>query len=124
MSPSIGGKKLIWNKPAGCPRAKSSRYRVGRARRRPSPTNLHLCASASRPWRCGCRGWTPPFDLPLTGLTQLAGHLADPANAELVVKVARQAVAGLFEKLLPAIQKPMWDDNFWEEYFVFHFPPG
>src|SRR5439155_26118571 len=29
-----------------------------------------------------------------------------------------------FLKLMPAIRKPAWADDFWEEYFVFQFQPG
>jgi hypothetical protein len=65
-----------------------------------------------------------PFDLPPRALTELAGHLSDPATAAAVVESARKAVAPLHEKLLPAIQKPQWDEKLWEEYFVFRFPPG
>ncbi|HZP26412.1 MAG TPA: hypothetical protein VFB90_05120 [Dehalococcoidia bacterium] len=65
-----------------------------------------------------------PFDLPPTGLTQLAGQLSDPATAEAVVQAARQAIAPLHAKLLPAIQRPQWDEKLWEEYFVFQLPPG
>jgi hypothetical protein len=65
-----------------------------------------------------------PFDLSPAGLTQLAGSLSNPVTAEGVVQAARQAVAPLHAKLLPAIQKPQWDEKFWEEYFIFQFPPG
>jgi hypothetical protein len=65
-----------------------------------------------------------PFELAAAGLTQLAGHLADPATAAAVVQAARQAVLLLHGKLLPAIQKPQWNDKLWEEYFVFQLPPG
>jgi hypothetical protein len=65
-----------------------------------------------------------PFDLAPAALTHLAGRLADPATAAAVVEAARRAVTPLHEKLLPAIQKPQWDEKLWEEYFVFQFPPG
>ena len=41
-----------------------------------------------------------------------------------LIQAARQAVAPLHEKLLPAVTKPHWSHELWEEYFVFHFPPG
>jgi hypothetical protein len=37
---------------------------------------------------------------------------------------ARQALTPLHEQLLPAIDKPSWAENFWEEYFVFQLAPG
>jgi hypothetical protein len=65
-----------------------------------------------------------PFSLGATELTALAGRLADPAESDALVRAARSALKPLYQKLLPAIQKPWWQDAFWEEYFVFQFPPG
>ena len=65
-----------------------------------------------------------PFLLTPGELTALAGHLAAPATAAALVQAARTALAALYEKLLPAVQKPWWHDALWEEYFVFQFPPG
>ncbi len=61
-----------------------------------------------------------PFRLSAAALLHLAGWLAEPAA---IVKAARSAVASLHEKLLPAIQNPLWQDDLSEEYFVFHLPP-
>jgi hypothetical protein len=57
-------------------------------------------------------------------LTRLAGHLTRPETAASVVQAARRALEPLHRRLLPAVQKPLWHDNLWEEYFVFHFPPA
>jgi len=62
-----------------------------------------------------------PFRLPLCGLQQLAGSLAEPAP---VHAAARSAVAPLHARLLPAIRDPEWHDDLSEEYFVFLLPPG
>jgi hypothetical protein len=62
-----------------------------------------------------------PFCLPLTGLLQLAGSLADPAP---VLSAARAAVTPLHARLLPAIRDPVWRDDQTEEYFVFRLPPS
>jgi hypothetical protein len=64
-----------------------------------------------------------PFQLSRSSLTTLADGLADPARVPLVTRVARAAVEPLHRRLLPAIQRPLWPDNLWEEYFVFQFPP-
>jgi hypothetical protein len=61
-----------------------------------------------------------PFRLPATGLTGLAGQLADPAP---VVDAARAAVAPCYGQMLPAIKNPLWQDDFSEEYFVFQLEP-
>jgi hypothetical protein len=65
-----------------------------------------------------------PFRLPRPALTELAGCLADPSRAPAVIRAARAALKPLHERLRPAIHKPFWHDNLWEEYFVFQFPPG
>jgi hypothetical protein len=57
------------------------------------------------------------FQLTSAALTRLAGWLADPAE---LVKRSRAVVQPLYEKLLPAIQNPLWQDDLSEEYFVFH----
>jgi hypothetical protein len=40
------------------------------------------------------------------------------------VQTARGVLEPLYHRLLPAITRPVWRDNLWEEYFVFQFPPG
>jgi hypothetical protein len=60
-----------------------------------------------------------PFALAPAGLTHLAGFLAD---ATPVIRAARLATEPLFQRLLPAIQDPLWSDLS-EEYFVFQVPP-
>ena len=57
-------------------------------------------------------------------LTQLAGRLADADVSQLVNQTARSALEPLYQKVLPAIQKPHWLETFSEEYYVFHFNPG
>jgi hypothetical protein len=64
-----------------------------------------------------------PFRAPAADLARLAGRLSDPATAAAVVRAARSALAPLHQKVLPAVGKPWWHDNLWEEYFVFQFPP-
>jgi hypothetical protein len=59
-----------------------------------------------------------PFALSPAGLTHLAGFLADPTPA---VRAARLAAEPLFQRLLPAIEDPLWSDLS-EEYFVFQLP--
>jgi hypothetical protein len=61
-----------------------------------------------------------PFQLPPERLRTLAGGLADSAP---VVKAARSALEPLHQKLLPAIQSPLWKDDLTEEYFVFQLLP-
>ena len=61
-----------------------------------------------------------PFQLSGGQLISLAGELADPAS---LVRKARETLKPLHERLLPAIQKPFWQDDLNEEYFVFHLPP-
>jgi hypothetical protein len=65
-----------------------------------------------------------PFRLTPDEVVALAGRLVEPDTAARIVSCARAAVEPLYHKLLPAIQRPFWPDNLWEEYFVFHFPPG
>ncbi len=62
-----------------------------------------------------------PFRLPAPGLSRLAEWLAMP---EPLIEAARTALKPLNQKLLPAIHDADWKDNFSEEYFVFHLPPG
>src|SRR5216683_2244250 len=62
-----------------------------------------------------------PFELPAAGLSRLAEWLATPAP---LIESARTALIPLNQKLLPAIHDAQWKDNFSEEYFVFHLPPG
>jgi hypothetical protein len=62
-----------------------------------------------------------PIRLSGESLSQVAAWLADPG---LVVQAARKALQPLHQKLLPAIQDPLWQDDLSEEYFVFQLPPG
>jgi hypothetical protein len=62
-----------------------------------------------------------PFHLPAAGLSRLAEWLAAPAP---LIEAARKALVPLNRKLLPAIHDAQWKENFSEEYFVFHLPPG
>ncbi|HEV3203800.1 MAG TPA: hypothetical protein VGY77_05425 [Gemmataceae bacterium] len=61
-----------------------------------------------------------PFHLSEAQLTNLAGWLADPAP---LVQTAQRVLKPLHQRLLAAIQKPIWQDDLSEEYFVFHLPP-
>jgi hypothetical protein len=63
-----------------------------------------------------------PLRLNSEALAALAGRLSDPGPARAVVQAAREALAPLHQKLLPAVIKPEWKDDLWEEYFVFQFP--
>ncbi|HEY7158090.1 MAG TPA: hypothetical protein VH575_29325 [Gemmataceae bacterium] len=65
-----------------------------------------------------------PFHATAADLTTLAGRLATPATGLALVQAARRALQPLHERLRPAIQKPFWHDDLWEEYFVFQFPPA
>ncbi|SRR5579883_492716 len=65
-----------------------------------------------------------PFQSTSTDLTSLAGQLADPSAAQTLVQTARRALEPLYQRLQPAIQKPFWHDDLWEEYIVFQFPPA
>lgn len=64
-----------------------------------------------------------PFAATRRELRELAARLAEPATALAVMHTARAILEPLYHKLLPAIAQPAWRDNFWEEYFVFQFPP-
>jgi hypothetical protein len=65
-----------------------------------------------------------PFSIPRQELRLLAAQLNEPASALAIMQTARAILEPLFHKLLPAINRPSWPDNFWEEYFVFQFPPA
>ncbi|MFM7151425.1 MAG: hypothetical protein ACKO23_16435, partial [Gemmataceae bacterium] len=65
-----------------------------------------------------------PFSMTRGELGRFAARLADPAIALEVMQTARAVLEPLYDKLLPAISKPNWIENFWEEYFVFQFAPG
>ena len=65
-----------------------------------------------------------PFSLRHDELPLLASRLAEPETALAVMQTARAILEPLYHKLLPAILKPSWKDNMWEEYFVFQFEPG
>src|SRR5262245_9810568 len=65
-----------------------------------------------------------PFAAPRHELRDLAARLAEPPTALAIMQTARGALEPLFHKLLPAIANPAWRENFWEEYYVFQFPPG
>jgi hypothetical protein len=65
-----------------------------------------------------------PFCLSRGELRHLAAGLAEPPTALAIVQTARAVLEPLYHRLLPAISKPAWRDNLWEEYFVFQFPPG
>jgi hypothetical protein len=64
-----------------------------------------------------------PFNLPRGELRDLAARLADPHTALAIMHTARALLEPLYHRLLPAIARPAWRDNFWEEYFVFQFAP-
>src|SRR5262249_57267960 len=61
-----------------------------------------------------------PFALTPECLGRLASSLAEPAP---LVQQACALLAPLFQRLLPAIQRPRWLESFSEEYFVFQLPP-
>jgi hypothetical protein len=65
-----------------------------------------------------------PFQMPRRELRNLAARLAEPASARAIMETARAILEPLYHKLQPAITRPLWRDSFWEEYFVFQFPPG
>ncbi len=65
-----------------------------------------------------------PFSLPRTELRDLAARLSEPATALGIMQTSRALLEPLYHRLLPAITRPSWRDNFWEEYFVFQFSPG
>jgi hypothetical protein len=64
------------------------------------------------------------FRLPANDLLVLSRALADPAIARRVVSAAVEMVTPLHRKLLPALERPQWDTELSEEYFVFAFSPG
>ncbi len=65
-----------------------------------------------------------PFNLPRNELRDLAARLSEPATALGIMQTARALLEPLYHRLLPAITRASWRDNFWEEYFVFQFAPG
>jgi hypothetical protein len=65
-----------------------------------------------------------PFEMPRHELRLLAGRLNEPATGRAIMQATRAILEPLYHKLLPAITRPAWADNFWEEYFVFRIPPG
>src|SRR5262245_46467119 len=65
-----------------------------------------------------------PFSLPRGQLHGLAARLAEQETAKAIMLTARAILQPLFLELRPAIKKPEWADDLWEEYFVFQFPPG
>jgi hypothetical protein len=64
-----------------------------------------------------------PFRVAAADLISLSRGLADTATAKGVVSAAIGTVTPLHGKLLPAIARPLWDAELWEEYFVFAFCP-
>lgn len=65
-----------------------------------------------------------PFRLPRSELRQLAARLNEPDTTRAIMRTARAILEPLHRKLLPAVARPAWADNLWEEYFVFQLPPG
>ena len=65
-----------------------------------------------------------PFSLPRDELPVLASRLAEQEVARSIMQTARVVLEPLFHKLLPAIKKPAWADDLWEEYYVFQFQPS
>jgi hypothetical protein len=61
-----------------------------------------------------------PFQLSAERLPRLADWLADSAP---LVREAESALKPLYQELLPAVSRPSWRDDLWEEYFVFQLPP-
>lgn len=57
-----------------------------------------------------------PFRMAAESLRDLANWLANPSA---VVQAVRSAVEPLYQRILSAIQKPQWEDDLSEEYFVF-----
>src|SRR5262249_4905612 len=57
-----------------------------------------------------------PFRLSRRELHALAGRLAEPETVKSVLRAARAILEPLFRQLGPAIKKPAWADDFWEEY--------
>ena len=69
-------------------------------------------------------GFRSPFRAAGAELSRLAGRLADRGLKQTLIQAARRAVTPLFEKIKEAVTRPLWSPDLWEEYFVFHFPPG
>ena len=65
-----------------------------------------------------------PFQMSRGQLRDLAASLAEPVTARAIMETARAILEPLYYKLQPAISRPNWRVNFWEEYFVFQFQPG
>jgi hypothetical protein len=65
-----------------------------------------------------------PFHLTPAELLALAGRLAEGPTSAAILRAAREALTPLHEQLLPAIEKPAWNEHFWEEYFVFQLAPA
>jgi hypothetical protein len=65
-----------------------------------------------------------PFELPRGELRDLAARLAEPLTVRAVMETAQAILEPLYHKLLPAITRPNWVENLWEEYYVFQLPPG
>jgi hypothetical protein len=61
------------------------------------------------------------FDLDSTSLVKLAGWLADPSQ---IVEAARAALLPLYQRLMPTIRSPGWNESMVEEYFVFQMTDG
>lgn len=105
-------------------------YRPPPSRFRLEPVTLELAEIGLLPFRAEATlfdfaavsvGLHAPFQLPMAGLTRLADWLAEPVP---VVQAARSALEALYRNLAPAIQNPLWRDDFSEEYFVFQMPPA
>jgi hypothetical protein len=64
-----------------------------------------------------------PFCMTRSDLRQFASGLNESAATLAIMKSTRAMLEPLFEQLLPTITRPLWAENFWEEYFVFQFPP-
>lgn len=64
---------------------------------------------------------TVPFNLAPEALLRLASSLADPT---LLVQNTRSWLQSYYDRLLPAIIEPAWQDDLSEEYFVFQLAPG
>src|SRR5262245_41572488 len=64
-----------------------------------------------------------PFSLPRRELYGLAARLTEQETARSIMLTARAILHPLFVELTPAIKRPAWEEDLWEEYFVFQFPP-
>jgi hypothetical protein len=65
-----------------------------------------------------------PFHFAPAALAELAGRLAEPATVAILTQTARAVLMPLYNTLLPAIDKPSWDESMSEEFFVFQLPAG